>query len=78
MQCDFGDYGGPTNNSYYDVSTNNLFTLVTGAQRVRAVGDSDRSDNGYWRFNAQAYNAIYGNSETVQPASLQLLPQIKY
>ena len=29
-------------------------------------------------FNASAYNKIYGNSETVQPPALSLLPQIRY
>lgn len=29
-------------------------------------------------FNAADSNSIYGNSETVQPPSIQLLPQIKY
>ena len=78
LQCDFSDYGGPVGNDTYDKSTNDLFTLVTGTQHYRTVGDRDANNNSYWRFNAQAYNSIYGNSETVQPASLQLLPQIKY
>lgn len=29
-------------------------------------------------FNASKSSAIYGKSETVQPPSIQLLPQIKY
>lgn len=29
-------------------------------------------------FNASLSNAIYGNSETVQPPALVLLPQIKF
>ena len=29
-------------------------------------------------FNASNSNAIYGNSNTVQPPSIQLVPQIKY
>ena len=78
LKCDFGDYGGPAGNEAYDKSTNDLFTLVTGTQHYRAVGDSDSNSNNYWRFNAQAYNPIYGNNDTVQPAALQLIPQIKY
>lgn len=29
-------------------------------------------------FNASSYNAIYGKSNTVQPPSIKLIPQIKY
>ena len=29
-------------------------------------------------FNAQKSNAIYGNSLTVQPPALQLIPQIRF
>lgn len=29
-------------------------------------------------FDASRSNAIYGNSETVQPATITLIPQIKY
>ena len=29
-------------------------------------------------FNAKQCNPIYGNAETVMPATIQLIPQIKY
>ena len=29
-------------------------------------------------FNASKSNPIYGNSSTVQPPAIQLIPQIKY
>ena len=32
----------------------------------------------YIGFNASLSNAIYGNSDTVQPPALQLIPQIKF
>lgn len=32
----------------------------------------------YIRFNASNSNAIYGTSNTVQPPSLQLIPQIRF
>ena len=32
----------------------------------------------YFSFNAGSSNAIYGNSTTVQPPAIQLIPQIKY
>ena len=29
-------------------------------------------------FSASRYNSIYGNSSTVQPAAISLIPQIKF
>lgn len=31
-----------------------------------------------WEFDASKSNPIYGNSSTVQPPAIQLIPQIKY
>ena len=44
------------------------------------INDADYSKNGNRTiyFNASASNPIYGNSKTVQPPALQLIPQTKY
>ena len=49
-------------------------TYVSGAN----VGTGNST--GVWQlsFNAANSNSIYGNSKTVQPPALVLLPQIKY
>ena len=80
LQCDFADYGGPVGNTYYDYTTNNLFTLYSSGSpaHARTVGELDTENHAFWRFNAQAYNNIYGASSTVQPPAITLIPQIKY
>ncbi len=60
--------------------------VATGAFTVSDVnsstlyGDSSASSNGCYTvtFNASNSSAVYGNSSTVQPAALTLLPCIKY
>lgn len=42
-----------------------------------APGNGQQSDTSVIHFDASKSNAIYGTSETVQPASLTLLPIIK-
>lgn len=42
-------------------------------------GCGDAAANGvYLNFDASRSNTIYGNSDTVQPATITLIPQIKY
>lgn len=43
-----------------------------------ANADGWDSNNKFVRFDASRSSAIYGASDTVQPASLNLIPQIKY
>lgn len=38
---------------------------------------SDKSNGGYVHLDASRSNLIYGNSDTVQPAVIVLIPQIK-
>lgn len=49
-------------------------------QQGKPVNGSASSQNGYSNvsFNASISNSIYGNSDTVQPPALQLIPQIKF
>lgn len=49
-----------------------LTDILTAGQG--ASTGNDRLAN----FNAQRSNPIFGNSDTVQPPALQLIPQIKY
>ena len=41
-------------------------------------GGHVEQDNAAITFNAANYNSIYNNSETVQPPTISLLPQIKF
>jgi hypothetical protein len=68
----FSGYGDPIGDSNYDKTTNSLITIVTGPSHPRGVGTRDATTSSYWRFNANAYNPIYGRSDTVQP------PHVKY
>ena len=69
-----------TGNIYNTPSINNA-TSANGAFRV-SLGDGARAGTtgkGYnTSFNASLSNPIYGNSTTVQPPALTLLPCIKY
>ena len=50
------------------------FYRISGGQHAPS-GDSNGIKYG---FDASRSNAIYGNSDTVMPATIQLFPQIKY
>ena len=67
----FGSHASSANNSALYKSANTPISDKT----PREVDDSDA---GTLAFNASRSNSIYGASETVQPPSLSLLPQIKY
>lgn len=41
-------------------------------------GSNDTQTTGEIKFSAKESNPLYGNSDTVQPAAIVLLPQIKY
>lgn len=55
-----------------------------GSGAIYNAGNSDNTVGAgqtYWRlyaFDARRSNEIYGNSDTVQPPALQLIPQIKF
>lgn len=55
---------------------------ATGAFTVTTSGRSDAESYPKTginiNFNANKSNAIYGNSDTVQPAAIFLIPQIKF
>lgn len=50
------------------------------AQQSKTINSNVTPENGYSNvsFNASISNSIYGNSDTVQPPALQLIPQIKF
>lgn len=50
----------------------------TYADTVKCVDGNASQPIGTYTFNASNSNSIYGNSDTVQPPSLTLLPIIKY
>ena len=57
---------------------------VWGAFSRTASRDDQKGDNGHnmqigqYSFNAANSNSIYGASTTVQPATITLIPQIKF
>ena len=59
-------------------STFGAFTSDGGSTEKAKQDGSGFSDKIQVNFNAQNYNPIYGNSNTVQPPALTLLPCIKY
>ena len=59
-----GDY---TNGAFYSTSNS-----------VNGSPASEWSAHPIIKFDASRSSAIYGNSDTVQPPALQLIPQIKY
>lgn len=50
----------------------------TSATQFQAGYSTDSSGRYNLAFDASLSNPIYGNSNTVQPPTIQLLPQIKY
>ena len=73
---------------YYTMVAAKDWKSVTGGwrgatnMRVPSVNNSIPSGTTWggatWEFNASKSNPIYGNSSTVQPPAIQLIPQIKY
>ena len=58
---------------------NALFALQTDdLQLVLLQGATTPATIQRITFNASRANSIYGNSTTVQPAAIRLIPQIKY
>ena len=58
-------------------------TVVDDKLFTKSIYSTGRGQDNYNQgltitFNASRANAIYGNSDTVQPPSFLLLPQIKY
>ena len=59
----------------YQQSANGAFSFTSTGQQSPASGNNL---GGRFNFAASKSNPIYGNSDTVQPASITLIPQIKY
>ena len=45
---------------------------------VLGWSDNNLFDNNFWEFDASRSNRIYGNSSTVQPPAVKMIPLIKY
>lgn len=62
-----------------EATASGAFTQPT-ANDVNTIESSTRTEPGYYSlgFDASKSNAIYGNSSTVQPPALTLLPCIRY
>lgn len=58
-------------------STNGAFSLVRNIRTVVGTSTGSQDACPIYNFNASHSNSIYGNSTTVQPASIKLLPIIK-
>lgn len=60
----------------YD-ATGSFFTSgSSGGQH--AAGSREQTWNQVLNFDARRSSILYGNSDTVQPPAIQLIPQIKY
>lgn len=71
--------GGGTQDSKNESANSAIYTTVVSWINTIGVGATGRSDNTeYFNFDASRSNSIYGNSDTVQPPALTLLPCIKY
>lgn len=51
--------------------------IVDNPKYINVVTSGDQSQR-FINFNAQRSNSIYGNSNTVQPPAICLIPQIRY
>ena len=73
-----GDFGCavPEGHSNFRSGAVSPKTFGTGTI-VDASGAGTHTVYGY-AINANSYNPIYGNSNTVQPPAIVLIPQIKY
>lgn len=61
----------------FSYTVSGAFTFIA-RQAADAGSGSGWSDHGNTDFDASKSNAIYGNSDTVQPPAFALIPQIKY
>ena len=59
-------------------SVDGCFYFTNGATSGTGYYDGGGGDAYVVNFDASRSSAIYGASDTVQPASLNLIPQIKY
>ena len=75
---DGGISGWAGNASRYPIiQSGALFATMGGNIHNGSVGYSGNAVNGI-KFAANKSNSIYGASNTVQPPSISLIPQIKY
>lgn len=59
-------------------TVNGAFTGEMSGQWIATSSSASTTGYGKVNFNASNSNSIYGNSSTVQPPSIVLIPQIKY
>ena len=60
-------------------TANGAFTRTEGTDTGNAGAETGyNGPTNIFNFNASKSNSIYGNSNTVQPPALQLIPQIKF
>lgn len=67
----------PFENSGYGALFNN-YSAKSYTPYIGGNGSVTRSSDSALRFDASRFNSIYGNSDTVQPPALCLLPCIRY
>ena len=59
-----------------NTKTSGVFTFTN--QNFPSRYNDNADVGGYVTFDANAYNSIYGNSDTVQPKSIELYFYIKF
>ena len=58
--------------------TDGAFKFNSVSASTGAVDGYAWNKIGYLSFDARLCSTVYGNSDTVQPPAIQLIPQIKY
>ena len=59
-------------------ATSGAISAINSGATGGSGSSASASSNCTLSFNAKKSNVIYGNSDTVQPPAIQLIPQIKY
>lgn len=77
-----GGYNGDRFGYYHTGNAEGAFCQTTNNTNNGYAAQSDdrlsRNDGIYLKFNASDSNPIYGNSLTVQPPAIVLIPQLRY
>ena len=77
-----GTFGRAATDSYPIFDAVNVESGAFTVKRDTKCGFAQNTDNllrpTYINFDASKSNSIYGSSNTVQPASITLIPQIKF
>lgn len=69
---------GSFKNNGHAAFANASGAFTIGVRDHCGSNEGSSSDGGTYTFDASTSSSVYGNSETVQPPALSLIPQVKY